>query len=403
LNQLPANGQTELQTPTEPPAILRLAFRPFFLLGSLFSIISLSLWAGTMVGAITHEMYGGALWWHMHEMLFGFVSAIVVGFLLTAVQTWTGIPGLKGNSLLALVLLWLSGRLLLLFPAAVPQWLIVFADISFLPVAAMIFASYIIKTSQWRNFFFIPMLLALASGNGVMHWAAYINAPDLTSAASTTTVMLISLLMSIMAGRVLPMFTANGTRTERVQNLPWLERAALLTMLLAVLAGSGVPGLSGDIAAFFMLLAAITLAVRGFRWRIWVTFSTPLLWSLHLSYWCIPLGLLLYGLSLLTGNVSHSQAIHSLTAGAMGIMILAMISRVSLGHTGRNLVVGRVMAIAFACAFAAFIVRVFGIYWTGNYTSLIIAAAILWVLAYGAFLVMYLPVLSRPRVDGRAG
>lgn len=403
MSKLLTGSQTMQPQPVDGPAILRLAFRPFFLLGSLFSMVSLSLWAGMMTGIIDHEVYGGALWWHMHEMLFGFVSAVVVGFLLTAVQTWTGIPGIKGGYLLTLVLLWLSARIQLFFPTFVPQWLTFLVDFSFLPAAAVILGSFVARVQQWRNFIFIPILLALASANGVMHWAVYFGTPDLLSEVGTVSVMLITLLMSTMAGRVLPVFTANGTQTEQVADIPWLERAALLTMLLAVLVSYSVRDLPANVVAFFMFLAAITLAVRGLRWRIWVTLRTPLVWSLHLSYWCIPLGLFLFGLSMLTGLVSHSQVVHTLTVGAMGMMILAMISRVSLGHTGRSIIVGKWMAIAFATAFAAFLIRVFGVYWIGNYTHIVVAAVILWVLAYGSFFVIYLPVLLRPRVDGRPG
>lgn len=403
MSNLLASNRTEQPSPAENPAILGLAFRPFFLLGALFSVVSLGLWAGILTGTIDPTVYGGSLWWHTHEMLFGFVSAIVVGFLLTAVQNWTGIPGIKGGYLLGLLLLWLSARIMLYFAALFPHWLIVLVDLLFLPTAAVTLASFIVRVRQWRNFIFVPLLFALASVNGIFHWSAFSGSVALQAEAGTTTVLLISLLMSTMAGRVLPMFTANGTQTERVADRPWLEKSALVTMMLAVLAGSSARELPSGIAAFFLFLAALTLAVRGFRWRIWVTLKTPLVWSLHLSYWCIPLGLLLFALSLVSGTVSHSQAIHTLTVGAIGMMILAMISRVSLGHTGRNIIVGKVMTLAFVAVFAAFIVRVFGVYWIENYTHLIVTAVILWALAYGCFFLTHLPILTRPRPDGRPG
>ena len=392
-----------VRPPAVRPALLRLAFRPFFLLGSLFSVVSLLLWAAIWAGTIEPAVYGGALWWHMHEMLFGFVCAIVVGFLLTAVQSWTGIPGLKGGKLLGLVLLWLAARVMLFVPAPFPHWLIALVDLSFLPLAALAMASFVARVQQWRNFIFVPVLLAMASVNGVMHWSAWMGEARLQSEAGTVMVLLVSLLMSTMAGRVVPMFTANGTGTPRVADMPRLEMAAMLTMLLAVLAGSSARQLPPTMVAACMLLAAATLFVRGLRWRIWVTFRTPLLWSLHLSYWCIPLGLLLFGMSQLTGQPAHSQVIHTLTVGAMGMMILAMISRVSLGHTGRPLQVGRTMVVAFSAAVAAFVVRVFGVYWIADYTHLVTAAAGLWALAYGCFLVIYVPILTRPRLDGGPG
>ncbi|MCB1846373.1 MAG: NnrS family protein, partial [Halieaceae bacterium] len=212
-----------VRPPAVRPALLRLAFRPFFLLGSLFSVVSLLLWAAIWAGTIEPAVYGGALWWHMHEMLFGFVCAIVVGFLLTAVQSWTGIPGLKGGKLLGLVLLWLAARVMLFVPAPFPRWLIALVDLSFLPLAALAMASFVARVQQWRNFIFVPVLLAMASVNGVMHWSAWMGEARLQSEAGTVMVLLVSLLMSTMAGRVVPMFTANGTGTPRVADMPRLE------------------------------------------------------------------------------------------------------------------------------------------------------------------------------------
>ncbi len=398
-----ARREQKPQPPIAGVAWLQLAFRPFFLLGALFGMACLLLWSGMLTGVIEPVVYGGPLWWHMHEMLFGFVAAIVVGFLLTAVQTWTGIPGIKGAYLLGLVTLWLSARVLLVAPTFWPQWAIVMVDLTFLPAAALVLGHSIVKVQQWRNIVFVPLLLALALINGAMHWSVYANAPELPRTAGTVAVLLLGLLMSTMAGRVVPMFTANGTQTRRVADRPWLERTALLVMLFAVLAGAGLSDFSPPVSAGIMFLAATVLALRGLRWRIWVTARVPLLWSLHISYWCIPLGLFLLGLSLLSTAVSHSQAIHTLTVGAMGMMILAMISRVSLGHTGRPMVVGKVMTGAFVAAFIAFLVRVFGPYSTLGYSQLIVTAVMFWVLAYGCFLVLYLPILTRPRVDGRPG
>ena len=388
---------------TEPPALFRLAFRPFFLLGSLFSIISLTLWAGSITGHLNLTVYGGHLWWHVHEMLFGFVSAIVVGFLLTAVRTWTSQPGLKGASLACLVALWLAGRLVLFLPAFIPLWVAALTDLAFLPLAALVLARPVVRVRQWRNIVFVPLLLAMTVANAAMHWAAVTGNSDTQYLAGNAMVMFVTLLMTIMAGRVVPMFTANGTGTEQVPAIGWLEKMALLTVLVAVAASFRLPGIPSGAVALCFLLAAFVHGVRALRWRIWATFAAPLVWSLHLSYWCIPLGLFLYGLSEITTAVTHSQATHTLTVGAMGLMILAMITRVSLGHTGRPLKVGKIMAVAFAMMFGAFIIRVFGALWIDNYANQILAASALWVIAHSCFLAMNALVLIRPRVDGQPG
>lgn len=401
--RLLTTGELVDQEDSKPSALFDMAFRPFFLLGALFSVVSLALWASALSGKLNLVVYGGSLWWHSHEMLFGFVSAIVVGFLLTAVKTWTGQPAFQGASLTALVMLWLCGRLFFFFPDSLPPGVIAATDIAFLPLAAAILATPVVRVKQWRNIIFVPLLLAMTMANATMHWAAYDNDPMLAPRAATAMVMLIVLLMTIMGGRVIPMFTANGTQTKKVDAIPWLEKAVVVTTLLAVLASLELPGIPPAVASLCFLLAALVHIVRAARWRIWVTLKTPLVWSLHLSYWCIPLGFLLYGLSGLMAGVTTSQAIHALTVGAMGMMILAMISRVSLGHTGRPIAVGKVMTVAFSLFFTGFIFRVFGTYWFANYSYLILSAAALWIAAYGCFIVLYLPMLVRPRVDGKPG
>jgi uncharacterized protein involved in response to NO len=336
-------------------------------------------------------------------MLFGFVVAIVVGFLLTAVQTWTQEPGIKGLRLISLVLLWLLARLAFFSTPWLPSWVIATLDLLFLPCAAVTLAIPVVRVRQWRNIVFVPILLAMTAANVAMHLAVLLDKPEMQVMAGNAMVMVVTFLMTVMAGRVVPMFTANGTHTEKVQTLGWLEGASVATILLAVLVSFELPGVSPEVAAFFFILAALTHALRVLRWRIWVTFRTPLVWSLHLSYWCIPLGLLLYGLSEVNAGITQSQATHTLTVGAMGMMILAMISRVSLGHTGRSIVVGKVMTAAFLALYGAFFVRVFGVYWFENYANLIAVAAALWVLAYGCFCVLYFPILTRPRPDGQPG
>ncbi|KAA1191804.1 NnrS family protein [Pseudohalioglobus sediminis] len=404
MSKLLSNGQiVDREVPQGLP-FFRLAFRPFFLLGSLFSVVSLMLWAAVMAGTAEPALYGGALWWHVHEMLFGFVAAIVVGFLLTAVQTWTGVPGLHGPGLAALVALWLSARLGFAFSDVVPHPVPVVLDLLFLPVAAAVLARSVVKVRQWRNIVFVPVLLLMTLANGVMHWSAAAENGELLAVAGRAMVLLVTLLMTIIAGRVVPMFTANGTGTERVESLPWLEKASMISILLAVPVGLAVAKLPSTLVTVVLLVTAAIHGLRVFRWRFRVTLRTPLVWSLHLSYWCIPLGLLLYGLSGVPGAViTQTQAIHTLTVGGMGMMILAMISRVSLGHTGRPIRVGAIMALAFVAVYAAFIVRVFGIVITGDYLSTIITAVVLWAIGYGCFVACYLPILVRGRIDGRPG
>lgn len=382
-------------------ALFRLAFRPFFLLGSVFSIISIVLWAMTLNGHIEMAPYGGSYWWHTHEMLFGFVACIMCGFLLTAVQNWTKVPSIKGATLIGLVLLWLAARVLLLFPQLAPNLVIAIIDSLFLPLSALFLALPIIKVKLWRNLIFIPILLIMSMVNIDMHYQVYA-AGDFQT-ASYVMVMLITLVMCIMGGRVFPMFTANGTQTERVNPIPILEKASILSVVLALIISLNMLSLPSEVKAGIYIFAGVVNFIRALRWRIWVTLKTPLVWSLHLSYWALAVGLIMLGLAEMTGWITQSQAIHSLTVGAMGLMILAMISRVSLGHTGRQIVVGAVMSLAFAIMFLTFVVRVFAPMMFNNYMGIIMVAAIGWGLSYSLFVLLYTPILTTPRVDGGSG
>lgn len=378
-------------------AFFDFAFRPFFLLGALFSVIALVLWSLMLQGNVSLSVFGGSFWWHQHEMLFGFTTAIIVGFLLTAVQNWSGVRGLNGKGLMALVGVWVLGRIVFLFPDVLPHWLISSVDFMFLPLAIIALAYPIIKVKLWRNLLFIPLLSVMAIVNGVMHYAVLFERMDLVLNASSIMVMLVTLLMCIMGGRVFPMFTANGTKTARVDALPWLEKLSIFSTLFAVILSTNVLPVPNEWIAVVFFVAAIANAVRAIRWRIWVTLKTPLVWSLHLSYWSIAIGLCMYGMYLFNGFFSHSQAVHTLTIGGMATMILSMISRVSLGHTGRNIVVGKVMASAFVAILGAFLVRVFGLYFFADYTDVINTSILLWVVGYGSFVAMYLPILTTPR------
>ncbi|MEH6587019.1 MAG: NnrS family protein [Halioglobus sp.] len=403
MSVLLSDGQVVERPVGSGPSLFRLAFRPFFLLGALFSVISILLWAGMFSGLVAVSPFGGALWWHSHEMLFGFVVAIIVGFLLTAVQTWTGSAGIRGWQLSGLVLLWLSARVGLFYPAGLPGWAVTALDLSFLPVAAVVLATPILRIRQWRNSVFVPILLAMTVANAMFHAAVYRGDPGLQGMAGNFMVMLVVLLMTVVAGRVVPMFTANGTGTERVPSLVWLERLSPALMLLAIPAGMSIDVMPDGLAAGLLLLAAGCQGFRVLRWRTWVTLSTPLVWTLHLSYWSIAIGLALLAVAQVTDLLSHSQALHALTVGAIGMMILAMISRVSLGHTGRPLVVGPVMVFAYVALALAALLRVGGPVWLQDYRAVVVGTAALWAMAYGLFVIVYLPILARPRPDGRPG
>lgn len=397
---------TDLAQEEKLPPILRLGFRPFFLLGTAFAVIALTLWLLIFYGKISIQPFAGGYWWHIHEMIFGFAAAIIAGFLLTAVQTWTGIRSVHGTPLLMLIILWLAGRVALLLPGYIPYLLITIIDLSFLPVAAYMLAKPIIAVKQRRNLFFVPLLLMFTLVNGQMHLAFYQGNSINIQAAGYAGVMLITTLISIIAGRVTPMFTANGSKTEKVANLTWLELSTNITLLIIFILYfiSPVLAVSQHIVGTFFLISGVLQAYRVTRWRPWVTFSIPLLWSLHLALFCIWLALILLGISYLFTLFPANHLWHLLTVGGISGIILAMIARVSLGHTGRPLVVGKLITISFLFIFiAAFTRSILPIiapaitptfYWLA--TGFACASFLL-------FLYRYIPYLVQQRTDGRPG
>ena len=397
---------TDLQVEQKMWPLLRQAFRPMFLLGASFSAIAMLLWILALAGTITLPVYGNVLVWHSHEMIFGFVAAIVVGFLLTAVQNWTGLRATHGRTLGILTTVWVLGRLAFLFGANLPVWLVAGIDLLFLPLAAILLAIPLIQVKQQRNLFFVPVLFLLTFCNALMHYGLIENRFDLQQLGSQNAVWLVTLLMTIVGGRVLPMFTANGTMTQKAEPIVWLDRIALGSLWLIFVLNITLfsAQLPNTVMAFIYGTSAVALAIRCLRWRIWITWRVPLLWSLHIAYLFIPVGLALFALRELGVNVSNSVAIHALTAGAMGNMILAMIARVSLGHSGRPLQPKAIMSVAFLLVVTAALSRVVMVWLLPEFSLPWYAlSAATWILAYAIYVVVYLPILTTPRPDGRPG
>ncbi|GGO70507.1 NnrS family protein [Bowmanella pacifica] len=394
-----------VSSPHELPApLFRLGFRPMFLVAALFAIVAIGAWGGTFAGWWGLTPYGGSYFWHAHEMLFGFVAAVVTGFLLTAVQNWTGVPGVKGRPLALLVLVWAVGRVLMWWGPGWSPWLVASLDLLFLPMVAGFMAYPLIKVSQWRNLFFVPVLALMTLANFLTHLSVISGEAHWFKQGSYLMLMLVTLLMAVIGGRVIPMFTANGTGTTKVLPIAWLEKAALLCiwlLVLNVLFGNLLPA---NVLGLLCLLAGSLHLCRWWRWRVWLTLAVPLLWSLHMAYLFIPLGLLALAAHYLGDWLPLSTAAHLLTVGGMGGMIMAMMARVSLGHSGRPLQPRPIMSLAFALIFLAALVRTLGSWLLHQQIlTVFVLASILWCLGFAIFTVVYWPVLTRPRVDGKPG
>lgn len=392
------------------------AFRPMFLLAALFSALAMALWSvglfalnsGKVIAGVPQFITVNGSFWHSHEMLFGFAAAVVAGFLLTAVQNWTGKRATNGKSLLLLTLVWLAGRVLVLCGDHAPWWVTAIVDMAFLPMVAWFFFSLLHSVKQKRNYFFSVVMLFMTAMNGLMHYGNHIGDMGLVHWGGHAVSLMIILFITVIGGRVMPMFTANGSMTARVPNIEWLDKAVLGStwLLVALFITTLDRRLPGLVMALVCFVAAALQAYRIFRLKLSVTWKVPLLWSLHLAYWFIPVGLVMLGIHYLDGGlIAFTTALHALTAGAIGGMILSMIARVSLGHSGRPLVPHNLMSAGFVLLLAAAAVRsiLVAVFPASSTILLYAVSAALWTVAFAIFVILYTRILTTPRPDGRIG
>ncbi len=376
-----------------------LGFRPFFLAAGLYAVLMMGLWLLVLGGSLAPGELTPPIW-HGHEMLFGFAVAVIAGFLLTATQNWTGIRMPSGAPLAALFLLWLAGRLGFLIPG-LPAGLVALLDLAFLPVLALVLAVPILKAKQLHNYPFPLMLLALTFANALVHGDALGWTPGTAQLGLHLAVYAVVAMISVMGGRVIPSFTDNklGSRASRWKTIEWLVPVATLGALIAALIA--------PVSAVTALFAAVAAGAHGVRLAGWYTgklWSVPLLWILHLGYAWIVLGFALLALSATGLAVTASNALHAFTAGAIGALTLGMMARVSLGHSGRMLEPAPLMTWAFIAINLAALIRVaLPLLVPAAYTAGMTVAGLLWMAAFGLFAALYLPILLRPRVDGKPG
>lgn len=381
------------------PPILRLGFRPFFLLGSIYAIIAIVIWVWAFRHGQPTALNVPALWWHVHEMLFGFAMAIVAGFVLTAVQNWTGVKGTNDKRLAIIVGLWLLPRLLFWTPA--PLWLIASIEALFLATVAFEIGFRVFQTKGWRNLFFVPLFVLALIANFASYATIKGLPPFPASAVWQAMLWWFVLLLSVMGTRVIPFFTARKFDFEKAQPQLWLDIAANLPIgLLFIL--SFFPLAAADLSASLMVFAGLAQLVRFVRWKPHLTLSEPLVWSLHTAYLCIPVMLLIRGLSN-DAFINHTM-IHLFAVGSIGGLILAMIARVTMGHTGRQIYKGPRMWPAFLAIFLAAIVRSIGVViWPEHTLSLISLTALLWCAAFSLYVFHFGLMLCKPRLDGHPG
>jgi uncharacterized protein involved in response to NO len=385
-------------------AILAYGFRPFFFLAGLSAVLGLGMWLADLAGVFAIPTAFTPPAWHAHEMLFGFTVAAIAGFLLTAIPNWTGRLPLQGGPLLALVSLWIAGRLAVAGSAVVGAWAAAAIDLAFLAVLLFAVAREIVAGKNWRNLPILAAIGALLVANGLMHGEAL----DLGAFAATgwrLAISIATLLIALIGGRIVPSFTRNwlAKRPGEAMPVPFgrLDRVALGATVVALAAWAALPG-TGAAAALAAIAAALN-AVRLYRWRGYRSLPDPLVLILHVGYAWVPLGLGLLALAQGTNLLPESAAVHALTAGAIGIMTLAVMTRATRGHTGRELRADPGTTAVYVLVTIAAMARIAASMWLEGYNLLIWIAGAAWIAAFGSFLAVYGPMLFRRRIDGRPG
>jgi uncharacterized protein involved in response to NO len=392
-----ANPTTETAKGASIGQLFAYPFRVFFLSLSVLAVFAIPVWVLQVSGAIELPLAIPGLFWHQHEMLFGFLSAAIAGFLLTAVSVWTQTDRIHGLRLALLWGVWLAGRLLLAFGAGLPDWLIHGVNLAFLPLVMLDAGWRIWRARQLRQ---LMILLVLG-----LLWLMQIGfVTRLDPAFSYGALIMAMALISIIGGRITPAFSSGWLRQQgldasQVKMAPALDMATLVNMVLLMV--SLVSGWQTG-TALLAVTAAILMLVRLAGWKGWLFRKEPLLWVLHLSILWIPVALLLLAGSILAGWPVSAWT-HAAGTGAVGCLVLGVIARVSLGHTGRALVLRGGMVTAFVMAHLAALVRVVTAFDFIPWHAGIGISSLLWVLAFGIFLSRYAWILAAPRADGKAG
>ena len=396
LIQIDDPAPAQARGPLHNHPFLALGFRPFYLFGAAFAGVAVPAWTASVLGWIEAPRLN--LLWHMHEMLFGFVIAIVIGFLFTAGRNWTGLWTPRGQHLAALATLWLAGRVAMV---TLPPALAAAVDLAFLPLAMLPLYLVIRRSGNTRNLIMVVLLVILALANAAFHASVLGLLAISPMQPLYAAIVAVIVIESVLGGRVIPNFTANAVRGVRTTTIPRLEKLSLVLTASTGLAWTVLP-LSLPLG-LLALAAAAAQALRMVGWKPLCTLRNPLLWILHLSYAWIPAGFVVLALACF-GMAPQSAAVHLLAVGAMGGLIIGMITRTTLGHTGRLLKAGKAETAMYLLLQAGVLARLAAaLGGAGMREWGLVAATACWSLAFALFCIVYGPYLIRPRVDGREG
>ena len=383
------------------PALLSFGFRPFFFGAALWAVLAMLLWTMMLAGELTLPTAFDPVSWHAHAFLFGYVPAVVAGFLLTAVPNWTGRLPIVGWSLGALFGLWIAGRFAVMFSANIDPFAVALFDLA-MPIAlAGIIGREIVVGKNWRNLIVLVMLLALMVGNALFHWEAARGGFAAQGYGFRIGLGATLMMIAVIGGRVVPSFTRNwlvkrGVDLRPAPPMQWFDKAGLLFLLLALVQWMVAP--NANLTAVALCVAGVLHFIRLARWGGLATLSEPLVFVLHVAYAFVPLGAVALGAELLVPSLSGLGAVqHLWMGGAIGLMTLAVMTRASLGHTGRDLSASSGTVLIYAGVTGATLLRVSAAAWPSGAMMLYTASAVLWVLSFSGFATIYGPLLVRAK------
>ena len=381
-------------------------FRPFFLLGPAYAAVAMIAWmawigihaAGGQVVTMSTDF--PPFRWHAHEMIFGYGLAIITGFFLTAVPNWTASKPISGGRLVALVVVWTLGRLAIWFSNSLPIELVAVIDLAYLPLLITLVMPKLMARKTARNLIFIPILTTMFIANLLVHldrmgveWA------DMASGHSLALDVLLMMIV-IIGGRVIPAFTTNTLRSMGEEKFPvsdsLTDKLAILSIIIMAIMGLIDPG--GELPGWAATAAALINGWRLSRWRGFKVLGTPIMWIVHVGYLWLVIGLTLKAAALLGGFLSEATAVHALTVGAIGSMTVGVLTRASLGHTGRKITASPAMVTAYLLISVAAASRIIGpALFPDYYNASMIVAGSSWSIAFLIITAINWPMLTKPR------
>jgi len=383
------------------PALLSFGFRPFFLLGAIWAALSMALWLAMLTGTATLPIRLDPVSWHAHEFLYGYLGAIVAGFLLTAVPNWTERLPFNGWPLAGLVALWLLGRLAMATSAFWPPEAVALIDLLFPITFAVVIGREIITGKNWRNLFVLVLFGALVTGNAVFHWEAAHGGYAAQGVGLRIGVATAIMLIALIGGRIVPSFTRNWLAKQDEGRLPAppmgrFDRAALLVLLGAL--GIWVVWPASPVTGVLLLVAGGFHFIRLARWAGDRATAEPLVWVLHVGYAFVPLGAVVISLAILFPQIIRvNSAQHLWMAGAIGLMTLAVMTRATLGHTGQALTAGAGTTGIYVLMMIAVFARLSAGAFPALSASLQMVSGLAWLAAFCGFTLLYGRLLILPR------